>query len=109
MSFRLLDFIDPLGRPTVPAGSDHCFHTCCPSVRTSVPTFQNLAKQKKYQVKTMFTTGKTIDLAEWIIDDTCLVCATFKNKFYDSCYGYGKTNYAPNVRISSRLLEMAAF
>ena len=54
--------IDPLGRPTVPAGSDHCFRTCCPSV----PTFQNLAKQNKFQAKTMFTTGKTVGRAEWI-------------------------------------------
>ena len=39
----------------------------------SVPSFQNLAKQNKFQVKTMFTTGETVGLAEWIIDDTCLV------------------------------------
>ena len=38
--------IDPFGRPTVTAGSDHCFHTYCPS---------------------------TVGLAQWIIDDTCLV------------------------------------
>ena len=35
---------DPLGWPTIPAGSDNYFCTCCPSVRpfvrTSVPTFQ---------------------------------------------------------------------
>ena len=64
---------NPLGRPTVTALSDHCFHTCCPSVRPSVPTFQNLAKQNKFQAKTMFTTCETVGLAEWIIDDTCLV------------------------------------
>ena len=40
-------------------------------VRTSVTTFQNLAKQNKFQAKTMFTTGETVGLAEWIIDDTC--------------------------------------
>ena len=34
--------IDPLGRPTIPAGSDHYFCTCCQSVR---PHFSNLAKQ----------------------------------------------------------------
>ena len=60
--------IDPLGQPTVTAGRDHyCFCTCCPSV----PTFQNLAKQNK--AKTLFATGETVGLAEWIIDDTCLV------------------------------------
>ena len=60
-------FIDPLGRPTIKAGSDHCLHTCCPYVR---PTFQNIAKQNEFQVKTMFTTGEIVGLAEWIIDDT---------------------------------------
>ena len=56
----------------ITAGSDNCFHTCCWSV-PSVPTFQNLAKQSKLQVKTMFTTSETVGMAEWIIDDTCLV------------------------------------
>ena len=31
--------VDPLGQPTVTAICDHCFHTCCPSVR---PHFSNL-------------------------------------------------------------------
>ena len=39
-------------------------------VRPSVPTFQNIAKQNKFQVITKFT---TVCLAEWIIDDICLV------------------------------------
>ena len=43
--------LDPLGQPKVTAGRDHYFRTCCPSVRpyvrTSLPTFQNLAKQKQ--------------------------------------------------------------
>ena len=40
--------IDPRGRPTVTAGSDHCFHTCCPSVCPYVrPHFSNLAIQNK--------------------------------------------------------------
>ena len=33
----------------------------------------NLAKQTKFQAKTTFTTGETLGLAKWIIDDTCLV------------------------------------
>ena len=37
----------------------------------SYVTFQNLAKQNK--VITMFTTGETVGLVEWIIDDTCPV------------------------------------
>ena len=54
-------YIDPRGRPTVTAGSDHCFCTCRPFVR---PHF---SKQSKTQAKTMFA---TVGLAEWIIDDT---------------------------------------
>ena len=61
--------IDPLGRPTVTAGSDHCFCSCRPSVRPSP-----LSKQYIFQTKTMFATGETVSLAEWIIDDTSLVC-----------------------------------
>ena len=48
-------------------------HVVRPSVGPFVPTFQNLAKQNKFKVKTMFTTGENVGLAEWIIDDTCLV------------------------------------
>ena len=36
-------------------------------IRPYVPTFQNQAKQN--DVKTMFATGATVGLAEWIIDD----------------------------------------
>ena len=45
-------------------------HSHMLSVRPSV---QNLAKQNKCQAKTMFTTGETVGLAKWIIDDTSLV------------------------------------
>ena len=37
------------------------------------PHFSKYTKQNKFQAKTLFTTGQTVDLAEWIIDDTCLV------------------------------------
>ena len=60
---------DPLGRPTIPAGSDHCFATCCPYVRPS-PLYKS---SKTKRQKTMFATGETVGLAEWIIDDTCVV------------------------------------
>ena len=40
------------------------------SVRTH---FSKSNKTNKFPAKTMFTTGETVDLAEWIIDDTCLV------------------------------------
>ena len=52
-------------------------------VRPSVLTFQNLEKQSKFQVKTIFTTGETVNLVEWIIDDTFLVVYFLqKNKDY---------------------------
>ena len=48
-----LYYIDPRGRPTVTAGSNHCFCTCRPfvrpSVRPSVPTFQNKTNFKQKQ------------------------------------------------------------
>ena len=47
------------------------------SVRTSVHNFQNLPKQNKFHLKTRFTTGETVGLAEWIIDYICLVSITF--------------------------------
>ena len=37
-------------------------------IRPSVPTFQNLVKQNKCQVRAIFTIGETVCLAEWIID-----------------------------------------
>ena len=48
-------FFDP-SRPTVTADSDHY-------IRTSVPSFQNLAIQNNFQAKTMFITGETMGLA----------------------------------------------
>ena len=46
-----LYYIDPLGRPTVTDGSDHCFCTCRLlvrlSIRLSVPTFQNKTNSSK--------------------------------------------------------------
>ena len=46
----------------------------CTSVRLSVPTFQNLRKQNKFQGRIVIATGGIVGLAEWIIDGTCLVC-----------------------------------
>ena len=45
------------------------------SVRTSVPTFQNIAKQKRVNI--MIATERIVSLAEWIVDDTCLVQVYF--------------------------------
>ena len=49
--------------------------------RPSVPTFQ---KQNNCQAKTMFATGETVCLAEWIIDDTWLVIIVVRRTFYQS-------------------------
>ena len=57
--------IDPQGRPTV---IDHCFCKC----RPSFPTFQNKTNFNRKQCSLL---GETVDLAEWIIDDTCLVAS----------------------------------
>ena len=52
--------IEPLGPPTVTV-LEHVVR----------PHFSESSKTK--QVKTMSATGVTVGLAEWIIDDTCLV------------------------------------
>ena len=60
----LIHEADPQSRPVVIIMFAHV-------VRSSVrPHF---LKQNKFQVKTMFAIGKTVGLAEWIIDDTCFV------------------------------------
>ena len=63
VDWRLVSFannknIDPRGRPTVTAGSDHYFHKCHPFVCPS-PVF----KISQNNIGTVY-------LAEWIIDDT---------------------------------------
>ena len=47
----------------------NCFCTCRPFVRPSVRP-SPLLNTNKFQAKTISTTGKTVGLAEWIIDDT---------------------------------------
>ena len=44
-------------------------------VRRSVPTFQNLAKQNKFQA--MFSTGETVGLADWIVDPPGHICGHY--------------------------------
>ena len=56
---------DPLGRPTITAGSDHCFHTCCPSV------FLKSTKTTHISSEAMFTTGEIVGMDEWIMGDIC--------------------------------------
>ena len=65
--------IDPLGRPTISAVSDHYLCTCCPSVRPSVRPSPLFKSSTTKQQKIMVATFETVCLAEWIIDDTCLV------------------------------------
>ena len=76
--------IDPLGRPTILAGSDHYYCTCCPSVRpyvrSSVRPSPLFKFSKTKQQKIMVATGGTVGLVEWIFDDSCLVIHNFERK-----------------------------
>ena len=65
--------IDPLGQPTVTVGRDHCFRTCCPSVRLS-PLFKSRKTKQRKQCSLLRDYG----FAEWIIDDTCFVFYIFR-------------------------------
>ena len=67
--------IDPLGRPTITAGSDHYFRLCCLYIRFS--TIQNLEKLNKIQERIMITIGGTVGPAEWIIDDMLAAVSQF--------------------------------
>ena len=70
-------YIDSPGRPTDPIFAR--------SVCTSVPTFQNLAKENNFQVRIVIATGGTVGLAEWIIDGTqCLVVCIFDRTRFTS-------------------------
>ena len=67
------------------AGSDHYFRTDFrPYVRSHFS--KTIAKQNKRWVKIMITTVESVGLAEWIIDDTCLVLACFFISFYFSTF-----------------------
>ena len=69
--------IDPLGQPkSRPVGIIVFAHVVRPS-----PLFKS---RKTKQQKTMFATGVTIDLAEWIINDTCIVINIFAKHMYMS-------------------------
>ena len=61
-------FLDPLGRPTIKAISDQCFHLR-PSVRLRF--FQNRAKQNNFQVTIVIATSWIVGLAVRIIHDSC--------------------------------------
>ena len=63
MFYELIHEADPQSRPEVITVFAHV-------VRTSVRI--HFLKQNKFQAKTMFATGETLGLTEWIIDDTCL-------------------------------------
>ena len=74
----LKKYLDPVGQPKVTqVGIIVIAHVVLPYVRPSA-----LFKSRKTkQQKTMFATGVTMGLAEWIIDDTCLVCLTFPKDY----------------------------
>ena len=40
------------------------------SAPPSIPTFENLTKENKFQVRIVITTSRTMGLAEWTIDGT---------------------------------------
>ena len=66
----------------------------CPSVRPSVRPYVRtyvFKSRKTKQQKTLFATCMTMGLAEWIIDDTCLVLHLYKptllGTFWKNTYG----------------------
>ena len=67
-SFELIHSADPQSRPWPRPVLIIVFaHVVRPSVRPSVHPHFSKSSQTK-QAKTMFTTGETVGLAEWIID-----------------------------------------
>ena len=72
-AFILIHWANPQSRPVVIIVFTHV-------VRSYVHQYvcPQFSKQNKFQVKTMFTTGETVGLAEWIIDVWChLSCFHF--------------------------------
>ena len=74
MSFELRrnKGIDPRVRSTVATGSDNCFCKCRPFVRP-YPLFNTKHISSENNVRY----SKTVGLAKWIIDDTCLLYVNF--------------------------------
>ena len=70
----------------VTTGSDHCFHTCFPSV----PTFQNLIKRNNFMWRQCSLLARFVDLAEWIIDDSFLVHFCFAKERLKALYNNTK-------------------
>ena len=64
--------IDPRGRSTVTAGSDHYFHTWCLFVRPYIRPFHfsKSRKTKNFQVRIVIIIGGIVGLAKCIIDGT---------------------------------------
>ena len=76
------------------AGSDHYFHTECPSVRPSVRKLQNQAT---------ITAGRDCGLAEWIIDDFCLVFFVVET-FAKYGYNIEQIGFAENTNVSLKIM-----
>ena len=94
--------VDPHGRPHIMAGSDHYFHTCCPSV----PTFQNIERQINFQVViVVIISGRIMGLAKGIIDYLILLQGgdyklTLDNyKFCWANFLLGRSIYGPGKYI----------
>ena len=73
--------IDPLGRPTVPVGSDHYIQSCRPSFRAH---FSKSPKTKQLSSENIvIAAGETDSLAEWIIHVTCLSFIIYIQSIFD--------------------------
>ena len=76
-----MKFFDPRGRPTITAGGDHYFRTCCLYVR---PHFSKSRRTKtcKVQERIGIGSGGTVGLVEWIIDNTPVFLSLFMPAYY---------------------------
>ena len=70
------------------------------SVCLSVSTLHNRAKTK--QVKIINVTGGIVYLAEWIIDDTCLVFAIFLSHRLSQQFKIINVGWLLEIQISKR-------
>ena len=94
---KLIHEADPQTRPVVIIVYAHVAR---PSVS---PHF---SKQNKFQAKAMFANGETVGLAEWIIDDTCLVYFKALLVSYQCLNGY---SFLHKVKEMLNYIEMFNF
>ena len=88
-------------------------HVVRPSVRPSVRP--HISKQNKFQAKTMVSTGETLGLAEWIIDDTpvlyYLILSLFRHcykwcmQFHIHCHAILSIFWNTIIQVSYQRME----